>query len=312
VLPSDVRKLTAGWVQIPHCTLSVPDDALDRLRAAGFVGKIEFVTLLPGRAWLGGAAGRVTTTRPRRGAIVKPETKVSVYVNPGVAGALSARDRDTLQSDEARYAREVSGREQIFIDAPSPRPNSEPSPPVTENLSTALLHRLEDCLASRGALMSDWWRPGLRDAEIDALLMPVGIDLPEEARIWWRWHDGVEVMPDGRVHSLAGRQLLTLSQAVEVYEQFRGLNNELYGVDGLIQLFGEQPTIYADCSRRPQDPVPIYTIGHTGPCELALGSIGDLVLGIIDLLECGALSVDPEGHVVSDRTTEPVSPLPFL
>ena len=47
-----------------------------------------------------------------------------------------------------------------------------------------------------------WWeygrppehrlRPGLSDAEIDALLEPRGRQLSEELRAWWSWHDGSE------------------------------------------------------------------------------------------------------------------------
>ena len=32
--------------------------------------------------------------------------------------------------------------------------------------------------------------PGLTDQQIDTLTAPYGIDLPEEARVWWRWHNG--------------------------------------------------------------------------------------------------------------------------
>jgi hypothetical protein len=38
----------------------------------------------------------------------------------------------------------------------------------------------------------DHLRPGLTDAEMDALTEPLGIVLPDEARVWWGWHDGTD------------------------------------------------------------------------------------------------------------------------
>jgi hypothetical protein len=79
MLPSDRRKLQAGHCQVPLCALAVVEEALDRLRAAGFTGETTVVTLDPNRAYLDGAPGRVTATQPRTGELVAPGAGVTVY-----------------------------------------------------------------------------------------------------------------------------------------------------------------------------------------------------------------------------------------
>jgi hypothetical protein len=62
---------------------------------------------------------------------------------------------------------------------------------VTFELLDALAERLE----SLGAPIAQHWRPGLTDAEIDGLMEPTGLSLPEELRRWFAWHDGVDGPP---------------------------------------------------------------------------------------------------------------------
>jgi hypothetical protein len=144
---------------------------------------------------------------------------------------------------------------------------------------------------------------GLSDAEIDELLLPVGINLPEEARVWWRWHNGQQVASDGTVHTLAGREILSRERAVQWHERFRVIDYGAFGVDGLIPLLMEQPVIHIDCSRNFADPVPVYTIGHGEGSELVLGSLGDLVAAILDLLD-EAWQIGADGHVRRNQQQE--------
>jgi hypothetical protein len=153
--------------------------------------------------------------------------------------------------------------------------------------------------------LADRWRPGLSDAQIDELLLPAGIDLPEEARVWWRWHDGQQVAADGTVLTLGGRQFPSLEYSVEWYENFRGLFCEAEGVDGLLLALLEQPVLHFDCSRGRNQPVPVYAVPHGAPAEVVCGSIGDLVLAIEELFDCEALSVNAEGDVVYDWEIAP-------
>ena len=63
--------------------------------------------------------------------------------------------------------------------------------------------------------------PGLSDAEMDALTEPVGIILPEEARVWWGWHDGTDPLKIDPIRGeqfamlAPGRIFLPLGQAVK-------------------------------------------------------------------------------------------------
>lgn len=312
MLPSDRRKIDAGYVQVPFCAFALTDEAVDRLRLAGVTGEIEVVTLEPKRAWLGGAAGRVTMTRPSEGELVAPGAPVSVYVNPGQPSDLSERDLKLIEEIKQNRRRRVDEREQIFVDSPAPRRNSQHAPQANLRLTTNLLERLNRRLTDAGAILAARWRPGLSDEQIDDWLLPVGINLPEEARIWWRWHNGQEVTPEGKVHTLAGRQFMAVEAAVDWYEKFRGINHGAYGLDGLIPVLIEQPTIWVDCSRGFDDPVPVYTIGHGEEPVLVLGSLGDLVAGMLELLESGAWLVAADGYVRRNHDQDQPTRLRFL
>ena len=70
-------------------------------------------------------------------------------------------------------------------------------------------------------------RPGLTDAEMDALTEPLGIVLPEEARVWWGWHDGtdphfIDPIQGGKFAMLApGRIFLSLGDGVKQCQSLR-------------------------------------------------------------------------------------------
>jgi hypothetical protein len=57
-------------------------------------------------------------------------------------------------------------------------------------LDHELLADLEAAWRSQGAEIAGLLAPGLGDEAMAALLQPLGLTLPEEARIWWGWHDG--------------------------------------------------------------------------------------------------------------------------
>ncbi|HJS93669.1 MAG TPA: PASTA domain-containing protein [Solirubrobacteraceae bacterium] len=303
MLSTDLRKLREGWVEIPFCALAEPEEAVARVRTAGVTNDIEVVPAP--RPYLDGAPGRVTGTQPRDGELVAPGEKVTIWVNPGQVAPLSDRDLRVIELLQQQADQQRAEREQIFIDSPSPRRNPDPPPSVRALLTADMLAQLDDRLRDAGALLPNRWRPGLSDARIDALLLPAGIDLPEEARLWWRWQNGQEITPDGRVHTLGGRQVPPLEYVVEWYENFRGIHHAAFGVDGLLLALMEQPVVYFDCSRGSDEPVPVYTIGHGDLPRLVLASIGDLVLAIHELLDCEAWFVDSEGIVRSDWEKKP-------
>jgi hypothetical protein len=68
-----------------------------------------------------------------------------------------------------------------------------------------VLERLERHLVDQQAPAAALLRPGLSDEAIDELIAPTGLDLPEEARELFRWHDGTRGdIRDQRDRSIAG------------------------------------------------------------------------------------------------------------
>jgi hypothetical protein len=80
-------------------------------------------------------------------------------------------------------------------------------------LTEHLLEELAERWRALRAPIADSLRPGLSDAEMDALVSPLGLRLPHEARVWWGWHDGTD--SDLLSHGI-GNQIvpLRLAQAV--------------------------------------------------------------------------------------------------
>lgn len=155
-------------------------------------------------------------------------------------------------------------------------------------LDTGLLERFDAKLRTLGAPIVDAWAPGLDDEEIDAVLLPLGIDLPEEARVWWRWHDGprAEAAPIAR-HLFGGREALALRMEADVYASEGETMKEVWGVEKLLSPVTDKPAIYFGCGGRRDDPVPIYTQNDVEAPSEVLASIGELVLAWVDLMDRG-------------------------
>jgi cell wall assembly regulator SMI1 len=92
----------------------------------------------------------------------------------------------------------------------------------------ASLRRLEAAWRRQGAPILEHAAPGLTDAEIDDLMGPLDVELPEELRTWWRWHDGLlgdPAMYDfGASYGLGsvgpgGWQLMSLRDAIVRYQR---------------------------------------------------------------------------------------------
>lgn len=58
-------------------------------------------------------------------------------------------------------------------------------------LDSSLIDRLIATLRVQGAPMVDHLNAGLSDDEMNALVAPLGISLPDEARVWWHYANGV-------------------------------------------------------------------------------------------------------------------------
>jgi len=57
-------------------------------------------------------------------------------------------------------------------------------------LDADILARLEVDLRAKSIPLIETMAPGLTDAQIDEIIGPADLRLPDEARAWWRWHDG--------------------------------------------------------------------------------------------------------------------------
>lgn len=101
--------------------------------------------------------------------------------------------------------------------------------PVGKRL-LVLLEELKAFWVEQGAPIAQALRPGLSDEQIDELMAPTGLILPEEARVWWSWHNGVALEPLpglGALHfGLGGWDVLSLEQAVAEYWRNRSLLGE--------------------------------------------------------------------------------------
>jgi cell wall assembly regulator SMI1 len=64
---------------------------------------------------------------------------------------------------------------------------TDPAP----RLTIELLEELHEQWVRNGAPITTALNPGLSDDEIDSLTAPLEIVMPDEARLWWKWHNGV-------------------------------------------------------------------------------------------------------------------------
>lgn len=151
----------------------------------------------------------------------------------------------------------------------------------------------------------DHLRPGLTDAEMDALTRPLGIVLPEEARVWWGWHDGtdpisVDPIRGGQFAMLApGRIFLSLGRAVRRCQRWREIlwegkeSHDLWR-DWLPLNTLEDPTIL-DCAV--DAPARVFRLEFQFPDRrLGLPSLGTLVDAYIRAFDAGMWFLEQPGH----------------
>lgn len=162
-------------------------------------------------------------------------------------------------------------------------------------LDQVLLDRFDASLNSLGAPIVGAWAPGLGDEEIDALLLPLGIDLPAEARVWWGWHNGTREDAPILTRYLGDRCPLGLEDAADFYASDRGAQEQLFGFSGLLSPITDKPSIYFGCDDAHDGQVPIYVQNDVETPTIVLPSIRDLVLAWLALIENGAWSIRPDG-----------------
>lgn len=136
--------------------------------------------------------------------------------------------------------------------------------------------------------------PGLSDAEIDALLGPLDLELPEEARVWWRWRNGTDPIAPTGMTLFGDRHFLNLQQNVELYEDINATWED-GRYNKLLEPVDQRPSIFFDCHGPRDDPVPVLWAEDLDPPEPWAPSIGTLVRGWIEVLNSGNVTVDEAG-----------------
>jgi hypothetical protein len=180
---------------------------------------------------------------------------------------------------------------------------------VTDVLDDRLLNELTRALHSSG-VATESWAPGLSDAEIDVLLRPHDLDLPEEAQRWWRWHNGyLEGTRPPWVGVTPNRPLLSLQEVLELYAESKDGDRQIWGADRWLMVFVDRPSIYFDCSGPHDAPVPIRTQEDIDAPEPVLPSIGEMVKLWTELIDASVYTTDPGGTWDFDKVPQHVRDL---
>lgn len=167
-------------------------------------------------------------------------------------------------------------------------------------LDDELLADFEVRLRRIGAAVVEHWAPGLDDRRIDELLAPLGIDLPEEARVWWRWHNGtLPNAPPTATEIIPSREQAPLEGAVSMAAT-AGLMVETFDIPELaklLHLVSRKPIIYVDCNGPREAPAPIFSQNDEPECPvLALSSIGELITIWSRLIDDGVFATTSDGQ----------------
>jgi hypothetical protein len=175
---------------------------------------------------------------------------------------------------------------------------------MTRTLDPSLLEQLESAWREQGAEIAGVLAPGLSGPEIDELVAPLGLHLPEEARLWWGWHNGVtvetargwDIGPDIGFYSLA--------QAVAELDEYPlSGGNDLapstwlpltHAPGGYLALDSAGPVV-----------APVHRVDVETGFLTGADSMGDLVALWIDTIEAGAWSWNPAGYWDRDPDRAP-------
>jgi cell wall assembly regulator SMI1 len=187
-------------------------------------------------------------------------------------------------------------------------------------LTADLLAELDGRLHDVGAPISRFWRPGLKDAQMDARTAEIGLSLPTEARIWWGWHDGIDVEAARSQASLGPSwDALSLEAAAQDAVAKRdmaaraaegGLDPRDDWSDSWIALCGDvsYPRIACDCGLPLGTPSTIHYFDpefNDYPRHPKAASIGELVHIWLEALADGTWHIDPRtGEFASLDPTE--------
>ncbi|WP_445149519.1 hypothetical protein [Baekduia sp. Peel2402] len=167
---------------------------------------------------------------------------------------------------------------------------------MTQLLDDQVLDEFTRALTSANAAITRNWAPGLSDAEIDALLQPHSLDLPEEARRWWRWHNGyLEGTRPPKADIMPRRVLIGLEETLAFYAETKDTDRDVYGADRWLAPVSDVPRLWFACNVAIHEPVPIYMQEDVDDPEPVLPSIGELVKLWTELIDTSVFTADANG-----------------
>ncbi len=168
----------------------------------------------------------------------------------------------------------------------------------SEPLTLEILERLRTALRSAGASLADELEPGLSDEQIDGLGDELGLAIPAELRVFWRW----QTAPSTPRHEWSRDvnseyELLPPHEAVELTKVMRTMFKDI-GVEYSSSLLafatcGAQVRLAVDCSNTgPLNPV----LEESDDGEYPIGpSFGTLFAYWAQLIETGEYTADERG-----------------
>jgi cell wall assembly regulator SMI1 len=182
--------------------------------------------------------------------------------------------------------------------------------PGARLLTAELLAALDQRLEELGAPVTQIWRPGLSDDQMDELTGQIGLTLPIEARAWWSWHDGVEhgvIVPQPGIGD--GWVPLSLAEAIDNAIFLRRISTSEVAADGYIDRRGEwsmswialcgNPSperLACECDVPTGAPSPAIYFdpeGNDEPERPKAPSLGEVIHIWLDAIEDGTWHIDP-------------------
>lgn len=145
----------------------------------------------------------------------------------------------------------------------------------------------------QGAPLVDLLQPGLTEAEMDDRTRPLGVTLPDEARLWWGWHDGVAVEHYGNDPQ---REIAVKAAGSGGYPPDWGdpdywWHPQWFPITESIS----GSTVACDCSVRPGEPTPIRAVswGTKEDSDVPVArSFGEMVEWWLEAFDTGAWRYD--------------------
>jgi hypothetical protein len=149
-------------------------------------------------------------------------------------------------------------------------------------LDARLLEELERRWRKRSPEIFGRFAPGLSDEEVIAAAAPLGLTLPEEVLLWFRWQNGTDhasVVLASAFESVAGAV-----ERTEIHRRFEVPHDWLAVMDN-------QPYVFFDCGGGPTAPAAVwyYDLDRGLPSRPKFESIGEMVSLWIELIDSGDL-----------------------